>query len=39
MSIKILVTDPLSDKGLELLKKSKFEVIYKPEESMDDITL
>ena len=39
MSIKILVTDPLSDKGLELLKKSNFEVIYKPEESMDDIAL
>jgi len=37
MSIKILVTDPLSDKGLELLKKSKFEVIYKPNDSIDDI--
>ena len=37
MSVKILVTDPLSDKGLELLKKSKFEVIYKPNDSMDDI--
>lgn len=37
MSIKILVTDPLSDNGLELLKKSKFEVIYKPNDSIDDI--
>ena len=39
MSVKILVTDPLSDKGIELLEKSTFEVIYKPDDSIDDISL
>ncbi len=39
MSVKILVTDPLSDKGIELLKESTFEVIYKPDDSIDDISL
>ena len=37
MSIKILVTDPLSDKGIKSLKESKFEVIYKPKISSDEI--
>lgn len=31
MSIKVLVTDPISDKGLKLLKESKIEVLYEPD--------
>ena len=38
MSIKILVTDPLSNNGIELLKKSKLEVIYKPNTPLDDLS-
>ena len=30
MSIKILVTDPIADKGINLLKDEGFEIIYKP---------
>ena len=30
MSFKILITDPLSDMGIEFLEKSGLEVIYKP---------
>ena len=30
MSIKILITDPLSESGLEILQKENFEIIYKP---------
>ena len=37
MSIKILVTDPLSDAGIELLNQSNFEVIYKPGVPLDDL--
>ena len=37
MSTKILITDPLSDKGIEFLKESGLEVIYKPKASKDEI--
>jgi D-3-phosphoglycerate dehydrogenase len=39
MSIKILITDPLSDKGIECLKKSGLEVIYLPNSSIDEIQI
>ena len=31
MSIKVLITDPISDKGLELLKNNNIEIIYEPD--------
>ena len=37
MSAKILITDPLSDKGIDLLKDSGLEVIYKPNSSKNEI--
>ena len=37
MSAKILITDPLSDKGIDFLKDSGLEVIYKPNASKDEI--
>ena len=30
MSIKILITDPLSESGFKILQKENFEIIYKP---------
>ncbi len=35
--IKILITDPLSDKGIHKLKNAGFEVIYKPDISSDEL--
>jgi len=35
--IKILITDPLSDKGINKLKNAGFEVIYKPDTSNDEL--
>jgi len=35
--IKILITDPLSDKGINKLKNADFDVIYKPEISTDEL--
>ena len=35
--IKILITDPLSDKGIEKLKDAGFDVIYKPNLSADEL--
>ena len=35
--IKILITDPLSDKGIEKLKDAGFDVIYKPNLSTDEL--
>ncbi|MBR73414.1 MAG: phosphoglycerate dehydrogenase, partial [Dehalococcoidaceae bacterium] len=37
MSIKILITDPISEKGLSLLKKNNMEIIYKPELSSNEL--
>ena len=37
MSIKILITDPLSDKGLDLLRNEGFDIIYKPNPSIDEL--
>ncbi len=37
MSIKILITDPLSDRGVELLKESGFEVLLKPNITSDEL--
>ena len=37
MLIKILITDPLSDKGLDLLRNEGFDVIYKPNPSFDEL--
>ena len=37
MSIKILITDPLSDKGVELLKESGFEILLKPNITSDEL--
>ena len=37
MSFKILITDPLSDKGLDYLKDAGLEVLYKPKASQDEI--
>ena len=31
MSIKILITDPISEKGINLLKVEGFKIIYKPD--------
>ena len=39
MSTKILITDPLSKKGIEFLKESGLEVIYKPNASLDEIQI
>ncbi len=39
MSTKILITDPLSEKGIEFLKESGLEVIYKPNASLDEIQI
>ena len=37
MSIKILITDPISDRGVELLKESGFEILLKPNISSDEL--
>ena len=37
MSIKILITDPISDRGVELLKEAGFEVLLKPSISSDEL--
>ena len=37
MSFKILITDPLSDRGIEFLEKSGLEVIYKPNAEKTEI--
>ena len=37
MSFKILITDPLSDRGIEFLKKSGLEVIYKPNAEKSEV--
>ena len=33
MQVKILITDPLSEKGLDILRNHNFDVIYKPNET------
>ena len=35
MSIKVLITDPISDKGLEILKKNNIEALYKVNNEID----
>ena len=37
MQIKLLITDPISELGLEQLKDAGLEVLYKPEISEDEI--
>ena len=37
MSTKILITDPLSDKGISMLEDAGFEVLYKPKVSMAEL--
>ena len=37
MSIKILITDPLSDKGLDLLRNEGFDVTYRPNPPKDEL--
>ena len=37
MSTKILITDPISDSGLDKLKDAGFEVLYKINSSEDEI--
>ena len=37
MSFKILITDPLSDRGIEFLEKSGLEVIYKPNAEKSEV--
>ena len=39
MKIKILITDPLSDQGLELLRNENFDVVYKPNPSLDELSI
>ena len=34
---KILITDPLSDKGIKILEDAGFEVIYKPKPSDEEL--
>ena len=34
---KILITDPLSDKGIDSLSDAEFEVIYKPNSQKDEL--
>ena len=34
---KILVSDPIADKGIDLLEKAKFEVLYNPNPSNDEL--
>ena len=36
MSIKVLVTDPISDKGILLLNQNNIEVLYKPDLNKND---
>ena len=36
-NIKILITDPISEKGIELFNNEGMEVLYKPESSHDEI--
>jgi len=35
--LKILITDPLSDKGIDSLTDAEFEVIYKPNSTRDEL--
>ena len=35
--VKILVSDPIADKGIEILEKAEFEVIYNPSLSDDEL--
>ena len=37
MSVKILITDPLSDKGLDLLRNEGFDVTYRPNPPKDEL--
>jgi len=37
MSARILITDPLSDKGINLLQNAGFEVLYKPKISKEEL--
>ena len=37
MKYKILITDPISEKGIELFNNEGMEVLYKPESSHDEI--
>ena len=37
MLVKILITDPLSDRGLDLLRNEGFDVIYKPNPPLDEL--
>ena len=37
MPIKILITDPISDRGIELLKEAGFEVLLRPNISSDEL--
>ena len=39
MSIKVLITDPISDKGLELLKANNIEVVYKLDLTTDELLI
>ena len=39
MLIKVLITDPLSDKGLDQLRNEGFNVLYKPQASLDELFL
>ena len=39
MKIKILITDPLSDQGLEMLRNENFDVVYKPNPSLDELSI
>ena len=34
---KILVSDPIADKGIEVLEDAGFEVIYNPNSSNDEL--
>tara|TARA_B100000579_G_C22834540_1_gene857919 strand:- start:1156 stop:2736 length:1581 start_codon:yes stop_codon:yes gene_type:complete len=37
MQVKILITDPLSEKGLDILRNHNFDVVYKPNSSPEEL--
>ena len=35
--VKVLVSDPISDKGLEVLEEAGFDIVYHPNPSADEL--
>ena len=35
--VKVLVSDPIADKGIEILEEAGFDIIYNPNPSNDEL--